>query len=97
MRRVAERLAEWHRLVKDLEDVRARLKSTPAGPERKRLNAEARRLKNETDLALDAVSAAIAGAHLSASDLEDGTTRLPVGGVGHGSSNWSQRRKGPLH
>lgn len=96
MRRVAEKLAEWHRLVEELEDVRSRLKETPAGPDRKRLTAEVRRLTHESDVALDAVSAAIAAAHKSV-DPMDHPIGLPAAEVGRGSSNWSQRRKGPLH
>jgi hypothetical protein len=95
MRRVAEKLAAWHRLVEDLADVRSSLQVTPAGPERNRLKAEVRRLTAETDVALDAVSAAIAAEHKSVGD--PGETQLPIAEVGRSSSNWPQRRKGPLH
>jgi hypothetical protein len=97
MRKVAEKLAAWHRLVEQLEDVRSRLRATPAGPERKKLKVEVRRLTAKTDVALDEVSAAIAAAHQSESGSGDARTQLPVAAMSHGSSNWSQRRKGPLH
>lgn len=97
MNRVEEKLAGWYQLVKDLEDARSRLEAAPTGPVRKKLRAEVRRLRQEGDVALDAVSEAIAAERESVSDLLGGGTQLPVGGVGHNDSNSFRRRKVPLH
>jgi hypothetical protein len=97
MDRVEQKLAEWHRLVEDLADVRSRWRATPVGPDRNKLKAEVRRLTAETDVALDAVSAAIAAARKSVSDPGEQGIQPPSVEMGHSESNGSHRRKGPLH
>ncbi|MEO8652550.1 MAG: hypothetical protein ABI409_00355 [Ramlibacter sp.] len=63
MHRVEPKLADWHRLYKELETARARLQTaqarSPAGRQLLELEAEVRNLQQRSNQALEAVQSAI--------------------------------------
>lgn len=65
MRTVEAKLADWHRLYKELAQAQARLAQgdtpPPAGPARGDLEAEVARLRRDCDAALDVVHTLIHG------------------------------------
>lgn len=65
MRRVEEKLADWHLIYKRLENARRKLKKAADGPTQEELQAEVRALEGQGDIALDDIQAALAAAHRS--------------------------------
>lgn len=65
MRTVEAKLADWHRLYKELAHAQSRLAQgdtlPPAGPARGELEAEVARLKRDCDAALDTVHSLLYG------------------------------------
>ena len=75
---VETKLAEWHRLYKELAQAQSRLAhgdtSTLAGPERDELEAEVARLQRDCDAALEVVHSLIHG-RTAARPTESGRPR----------------------
>jgi hypothetical protein len=93
---VEEKLAQLHRIVLELEDARKRLKAIVA--DRDVQQAKVRRLTADADVALDAVSVAIAAACRSQDAAgQEATWRAAVCAAHRGTVRRRTNGSGTLH